>query len=693
MRAELNHRLGTGMDITSNTTNDAAAALANLHLRAKTQQSPLAEVLKAAEMLAAGGAHPAAADLYKTWIVYNDKNPLLHLACFNYSVILRQLDDIVGAMQALQMAIRAEPTFAPAYINLGRYFEDSKLAGRAVVQWQELTKLTEDVTPDRISHRLLALQHIGRVLENSRSSQDAETALWQAMELAPHRLEATQHWIGLRQQQCKWPVMTTSNHVTTSQLVDGLSPMTLGCHADDPIFQMAKAYRYHKTLVGRPDVTGFARKPVRQKTGTAQRLRIGYLSSDLREHAVGFALCETLELHDKTRVEIFAYYCGEPRNGDKTHDRIRAAVDTWRDIAMLSDEEAARQIVNDEIDILIDVNGYTKQARAKIFAYRPSPVIVNFCGYPGTTASPYHQYMISDAVIVPPENEIYYTEKVMRITCDQPVDRKREIAATPTRAEAGLPEKSFVYACFNGMQKITEPCFTRWLSILKATPDSVLWLLSDDGAVEQRLRDIAEKAGVLPSRLIFAPKMPNPRHLARIALADLFLDTFPYGAHSTAGDAITMGLPVLTVPGKSFPARFCASIVAAAGVPEMICSTPDEYVQRAIAFANDRKSLTKIRQSIADQRETCALRDIPALSRRLEDLYWQMHGEAERGETPKPDLRNLDLYYEVGAEMILESAEFEDEAVYRQRYRDMLSRWDEHAPIGYDNRLWTQQPG
>lgn len=680
------------MNITGKPTEGAPATLAGMHQRAKTQQLPLAEVIRACERLKSAGHLAQAADLYKTWIAYNDGNPLLHVACFNHSVILGNTGDITGAIQMLQMALKFEPSFGPAHINLGRNFEDSQLYGRAIGQWQQLAGILDQVTPERIGHRLMALQHMGRVLENLKKYPEAEAALREAMELAPHKPEAAQHWIGLRQQQCKWPVITPTSHVTGRQIVDGLSPMTLGCYADDPIFQMAKAYRYHKTLVGRPDASGIERPAVRHKTGTGQRLRVGYVSSDLREHAVGFALCETLELHDKSRVEIFAYYCGAKRTNDQTQDRIRAAVDIWRDIANLTDEQAARQIVEDGIDVLIDVNGYTKEARAKIFAYRPAPVIVNFCGYPGTTASSYHQYMISDAVIVPPENEIYYTEKVLRIACDQPVDRKRVIAEQPTRTEAGLPEDAFVYACFNGTQKITEPCFTRWMMILKATEGSVLWLLSEDSAVEQHLRELATEAGVEPARLIFAPKVPNPRHLGRIALADLFLDTFPYGAHSTAADAITMGLPVLTVPGKSFPARFCASIVAAAGVPELICASPEDYVARAVTFARERESLAKIRRSLAEQRETCALRDMPGLAQSLEDLYWQMHGEAERGETPVPDLRNLDVYYEIGAELILENIEFEDDASYRQRYRAKLSTWNEYETIAYDSRLWIQDP-
>ena len=367
---------------------------------------------------------------------------------------------------------------------------------------------------------------------------------------------------------------------------------------------------------------------------------------------------------------------------------MKAVIDVWRDVTAMSDLEAARQIMADEIDVLIDVNGYTKLARTKIFSYRPAPVIVNFCGYPGTMASPVHQYIISDEQIIPPGNELYYTEKVLHIPCDQPVDRKRVIGPRPTRADVGLPEDAFVFACFNGMQKITAAVFTRWMAILTATPGSVLWLLGGSDTVNQRLRDLATSAGVDAARLYFASKVPNPNHLARIAIADLFLDTFPYGAHSTASDALTMGLPVLTIPGKTFASRFCSSIVKSAGIPELICATPDDYVGKAITLAKDKAALGQIRTSLQAQRDTCALRDMPRLVRRLEELYWQMQGERERGETPVPDLSNMDMYYEIGAEVMLAEVEFEDEAAYRKRYRDRIADWHAFHPVPSDTRLW-----
>jgi predicted O-linked N-acetylglucosamine transferase (SPINDLY family) len=226
------------------------------------------------------------------------------------------------------------------------------------------------------------------------------------------------------------------------------------------------------------------------------------------------------------------------------------------------------------------------------------------------------------------------------------------------------------------------------MAILAATPGSVLWLLTGGEDVDRRLREAAEKAAVTPERLIFAPKAPNPEHFARIPLADLFLDTFPYGAHSTAADALTMGLPVLTFPGKGFAARFCHSIVAAAGIPELICSNPEDYVARAVDLAQNRDKMAVLRKLLEARRESSVLRDIPALARRLEELFWQMQGECERGETPVPDLRNLDTYYEIGAELVAEHVDFVEDRAYLEHYRNRLAAWNDFAGLSHDERLW-----
>ncbi|MCO5733023.1 tetratricopeptide repeat protein [Rhizobium sp. SSA_523] len=655
----------------------------------KQQKLSLLEVLQLADDLSAAGQKAAAAEVYKNWVAFNPDNPLIHVAYFNYGVALNHAGDAAGAIQALRACVKFEPGFGPAHINLGRVLEDSGQLVQAVQQWQAYAAETADVVPDRVSHRQMALQNIGRVLESADQMDDAEKSLLAAFELQPSHLENGQHWASLRQRQCKWPVLAPSGHVTERQMLDAMSSLTLSCYSDDPLFQLAKAYKYNRALFGsRPALDRGARGVVRPRLASGQRIRVGYLSSDLRDHAVGFALVEVLELHDKSKVEVYAYYCGERRINDATQTRIKAATDCWRDIAAMTDAEAAAQISADEVDILIDVNGYTKHARPKIFSYRPAPVIVNFCGYPGSMGSPFHQYLIADPVIIPPGSEIYYSEKVLRIPCNQPLDRKRLIADMPSRKDVGLPEDKFVFASFNGMQKITPQVFMRWLAILALSPNSVLWLLTGGEGVDQRLRDMAKEANIGPERLIFAAKAANPKHLARIALADLFLDTFPYGAHSTAADSITRGLPVLTMPGKSFAARFCASVVTAAGAPELLCASPEDYIRKAVEFARAPQTLLAIRESLKRQREACVLRDMPATTRQLEALLHEMQEDAEEGRVPVPDLSNLDIYYEIGAELAQTPVEFETEEAYRARYRERLAEWHDYMPLPADNKLW-----
>ncbi|MEJ0045695.1 MAG: hypothetical protein WDN04_05920 [Rhodospirillales bacterium] len=343
-----------------------------------------------------------------------------------------------------------------------------------------------------------------------------------------------------------------------------------GALLDDPVLQLANAHRYHlRDAAPAAPYTAGAWPPPEQ-TGP-RRLRIGYVSSDMREHAVGYLTAELFALHDRDRVEVFAYYCG-PEREDALQARFRVTADHWTDIGKMTDPPGAAAIVGDRIDILIDLNGYTKDGRIKLFGYRPAPCIVNWLGFPGTTGSPHHHYIIADDFIIPPEDEIFYTEKVLRLPCYQPNDRQRVVAADGmTRAEAGLPEGAFVFCVFNGPHKITAEMFATWMAILRGVPGSVLWVLCADEEVCARLRAHAVAAGIDATHLVFAGREPNARHLSRYRLADLFLDTAPYGAHTTASDALWMGVPVLTVAGRGFAARVCASLVRAAGVPELVC--------------------------------------------------------------------------------------------------------------------------
>lgn len=650
-------------------TTRPEAALFDLPLAAiRAGALELAGLIHACETLKAHGLAARGLDLYKTWIAFNGTHPLLYAAYFNYGMVLSDSGDVPGSVNVLREAVRLKPDFLPAQINLGNALERLGQVGAAVTAWNGLVSGLPALTGENLNFKTIALKQIGRVLETSNSDALAEDTLRQSLELNPNQPDVIQHWIALRQRQCKWPLMEDAGTVKRTELLAGISPLSAACYTDDPVFLLANAHRYCRTSIGLTVDPAEALPPLDPRQRRPGPLRIGYVSSDFREHAVGFSMTEVVEQHDRTVCEVFAYYCGVPA-ADATHRRTKAAADHWHDLTGVSDIEAARLIRSHEIDILIDLNGYTKDARTRVFALRPAPVSVNWFGFPGTMASPFHHYLIADETILPPELEYTVSETVLRLPCYQPNDRRRTVAPErPSRADLGLPETGFVFCSLNGMQKITERVFSRWMEILSQVPDSVLWLLTGTEETNERLRQAATARGVAPERLVFADKRANPHHLARYPLADLFLDTFPYGSHTTAADALWMGVPVLTLMGRSFAARVCASLVRAAGIEEMICTTGDDYVARAVAYGRDPASLRPTRERLLSGRDTCLLFDTPLLMRRLEGLYGQMAQAAADDVLPVPRLRGLDLVHEFGTGLDLPDSETLSEEAYRALY-------------------------
>jgi len=656
-------------------------------LKSINRQFSVVDLFKATSSLAAQDQKQKAVDLYKTWIAFNANHEILYAVYFNYGVALGDVGDRTGSINAFREAIRLKPEFQQPYINLGRALEDSGQPGLAVEQWMTLAKRLPEINGDGVVHKTSALQQIGRVLEGLNSDAAAEDALKQSLEIDPHHVEAAQHWISLRQRQCKWPVIEEWPRVSRKQLLTAISQLSLECLSDDPMFQLAKAYNYAKTSIGRPKAVS---RP--ERNGRHDRLRIGYVSSDLRDHAVGFAMTDVVETHDRDQFEIFAYYCGIKRP-DSTQQRIKKSVEHWVDINDMNDDQAAARIAADKIDILVDLNGYTKDARTKVFARRPTPIAVNWFGFPGTMGTPYHHYLIADEIAIPEENDIFFSEKILRLPCYQPNDRSRPVTPRrPSRTEVGLPENAFVFCSLNGMQKITPRTFHRWMMILSAVPDSVLWLLSGTDDTNARLRQAAAGYGVVPERVVFAQKLANPEHLARYPLADLFLDNLPYGAHTTAADSMLMSVPIVTLRGRSFAARVCADVLTAAGLSDMVCATPEAYVQRAVELGHNREKLAAIKARLTDVRNTSLLFDTPRLMRGLEDLYRHMWDDYASGNLPVPDLRNLDIYHEIGVTLDVENMETLTDEAYLALYREKLIEWDRSYPIQPDSRLWTERP-
>ncbi len=672
--------------MTSRNSTAASQLFADLQDRAVSRQLSVGDLIVGAELLSSRGERQAAADLYKSWITHNSDHESLFAIYFNCGAALMEVRDHPGSIAAFREAIRLKPDFHIAYINLGRVLEESGQREEAVEQWLKLVKNLAVVNGDTVAHKTTVLQQIGRVLEAAKNDAAAESALKQSLDINQNQPEIAQHWISLRAKQCKWPVLAESEHVSRKRLLTQIDPLGLECLSDDPMFQLAKAYHHAKNVVGIP--TSSRRRPPAARPRDNNTLRIGYVSSDLRGHAVGFAMTDVVELHDRRNFEIYAYYCGISHT-DPTQQRIMKSVDRWVDISGMSDDKAAAKISADGIDILVDLNGYTRDARTRVFALRPAPITVNWFGFPGTMGTPYHHYIIADETIIPPEDEIYYSEKVMRLPCYQPNDRKRTVAERwPSRAEVGLPENAVVYCSFNGTQKITPRVFQRWMAILGRVPNSVLWLLTGTDDTNARLKQAAAEQGISPDRLVIAERAGNPEHIARYPLADLFLDSMPYGAHTTAADSLWMNVPVLTLPGRTFAARVCASVVRAAGVPELVCATPEAYVARAVELGQNPAQLAEIKKKLAANRDTYLLFDTPRLVGHLESIYWQMWDDFKRGELPIPDLCNLDVYHEIGLGLDLENMDLLSREEYFAAYAEKLADWNSNCPIPPDGRMW-----
>jgi len=365
-----------------------------------------------------------------------------------------------------------------------------------------------------------------------------------------------------------------------------------------------------------------------------ERLRIAYVSGDYFRHATTHLMSGVFEHHDRERFEITGVSFG-PDDGTPERTRVVSAFDRFLDVRDLGPRQAAELIRRYEIDVAVDLGAFTSGGRLSIFAPRPAPVQATYLGYPGTTAAPYIDYIIADAIVLPPDSHGDYTEKVATLPDSyQANDDAQPIAATPTRAEAGLPANGFVFASFNNVYKIAPAVFDRWMQMLDAVPSSVLWLLETNAAAAGNLRREAAARGIDPRRIVLAPQLPRPEHLARQRLADLFLDTLPYNAHTTASDALWAGLPIVTCTGATFASRVAASLLTAVGLPELVTHSLDDYEALALRLAREPAELAALKAKLASNRTTTPLFDTAAITRHLEQAYATMVERHRRGEPP-----------------------------------------------------------
>jgi predicted O-linked N-acetylglucosamine transferase (SPINDLY family) len=364
-----------------------------------------------------------------------------------------------------------------------------------------------------------------------------------------------------------------------------------------------------------------------------RRIRIGYFSADFHAHPVSILAAEMFETHDRTRFEICAFAFG-PANQDPMRKRLERAFDRFLDVRDRSDRQIALLARELQIDIAVDLSGFTQHCRPGIFALRAAPLQVSFLGYPGTLGAPYMDYLLADPTLIPQQSRVHYREQILYLPHSvMPHDSQQPIAESGlTRRQAGLPDSGFVFCAFNNVAKITPHTFARWMRILSAVPGSVLWLSATNPTAQSNLRREAASRGVDAARLIFAERLASlPEHLARHRLADLFLDTLPYNAHSTACDALWAGLPVLTLLGESFASRVAASLLTAIDLPELITSTPGQYEALAIELAANPEQLAHLRDRLARNRLTSPLFDTQRYTRHLEAAYMQIYTRHQAG--------------------------------------------------------------
>ena len=587
-------------------------------MRAWRGQLEFAQLIDCAAQMDARKLSPLSAVLYQTWL-NRTPSPYAYAAYFNLGVTLSNLDDFPNAEAAYRRSIELHPTFPQPRLNLGSLFERMGQLDKALAEWRWVAENISAEAPETQALVIMACNHQGRTLETRKQFNEALQWLTKSLSIDPKQEDALHHWIHLRQKQCLWPVYSPIPGINLEAMQRATSALAMLSVSDEPVRQLDAARRFveKKVLANAP-------KLANPKGYGHAKLRIAYVSSDFSLHPVSMLTAELFELHDRAKFEVYGY-CWSPEDGSGLRQRVIQAMDQFHRIDKLTDEEAAKLIRAHEIDILVDLQGQTAGARANLLAYRPAPLQITYLGLPATTGLPSIDYVIADRFLIPETSASFYSEKPLYMPdVYQVSDRKRPVGATPTRAECGLPADAFVFCSLNNNYKYTPEVFTVWMNILQRTPGSVLWLLSDNPWAETNLRNEAQARGVDPTRLYFAARVLPHDYLARYAVADLFLDTFPFNAGTTANDALWMGLPLLTYTGRSFASRMAGALLTAAKLPELITYNLHDYEEKAVALASQPKELARIREHLAQEKASGVLFDTPRFVHNLEQQLQEL---------------------------------------------------------------------
>ena len=538
---------------------------------------------------------------------------------------LRRYDE---ALSHYEQAIKLKPDFAEAYNNKGNSLKNLKRYDEALSHYEQAIKLKPDFAE--------AYNDKGNLLIELKRYEEVLFNYDQALKLKPDYEYLFGMLLFIKNFICDWSDFEANVKSLILKIKENKK-----CSPNFPVLIFSDSL-----LIQRKNCEIFIndKNPLNLSLGLISKyqrrnkIRIGYYSADFHNHATSYLMAELFERHDKTKFELIAFSFG-PYHKDEMRHRISNAFTQFIDVRFKSDKDIALMSREMGIDIAIDLKGFTENERTGIFSYRAAPIQVNYIGYPGTMAAEYIDYIIADQTIIPIESRKHYYEKVVYLPNSYQVnDRNRIIADRVfTREELGLPKKGFVFCCFNNNFKITPSTFDGWIRILKAVEGSVLWLIEDNIIARINLRKEAEKRGLNSIRLVFAKRMKLPEHLARHCAADLFIDTFPCTAHTTASDALWTGLPVLTCIGESFASRVAASLLNAIELYELIATTQEQYESIAIDLANNPEKLKAIKNKLESNKLTTALFDTPRFTKYIESAYMQMY-ERYQDNLPPDDI-------------------------------------------------------
>jgi predicted O-linked N-acetylglucosamine transferase (SPINDLY family) len=544
----------------------------------------------------------------------------------NRGVTLHELKRLDEALASYDQAIRLRPDSAEAYNNRGLTLQELKQPHLALASYDQAIKLKPGYA-NAHSNRGLTLQKLDRL-------EEALASYHEAIKLRPDHGFLYGTWLHAKMKLCDWSALEI-------HIAELLAKIESGLQATPPFAVLAitgslALQRKAAEIAVSERNPAIPESPSIPKCVRRKKLRIGYFSADYHDHPTAYLMAGLFERHDRDRFELLAFSFG-PERDDRMRRRVSAAFDQFIDVRDKSDKDIALLSRNLAVDIAVDLKGFTQGHRAGIFSCRAAPIQVNYLGYPGTMGATYIDYLIADRTVVPEDCKQYYAEKIVYLPDSYQVnDRQRRIADKVfSREELGLPEQGFVFCCFNNCFKIAPATFDGWMRMLKQVDGSVLWLFEDNPTASGHLRKEAEARGVSAERLVFARRMPLPDHLARHRAADLFVDTLPCNAHTTASDALWAGLPIVTCVGEAFASRVAASLLNAVDLPELITTTQEQYEALAIRLATDPRRLGQIKQKLESNRLTTPLFDTQLFTRHIEAAYTQMHEQYEAGLAPQ----------------------------------------------------------